>query len=67
MLNVVLVGGFRYHDPLLVSGVELVHEEGWWIYVDRLIWALEALSFDDHDVGTHHLDVGYSLEVILLM
>ena len=40
-------GGFFHHDPFLVVGIELVHEESWkiYMYVDRLsgrwrCWAL---------------------------
>ena len=57
VFNVVLAGGFLYHDPFLVADVELVHEVSWKIYVDRLIWALKTLGLDDHDVGILHLGV----------
>ena len=67
MFNVVHAGGSLYHDPFLVADIEFDHEEGWKTYVDRLIWALETLGLDDHEVGIHYLYVGDFLEVIPLM
>ena len=58
--------GSFHHDPFLVAGVELVHEESWKINVDRLIWALETLALDDHSV-VHYADVVDFLKVVLLM
>ena len=67
VLYVEHAGGSFNHDPFLVVGAELVHEESWKIYVDRLIWALETLGLDDHGVKVHHAGVEVFLEVILLM
>ena len=57
VLDVELAGGSFHHDPFLVVGVELVHEESWKINVDRLIWSLETLGLDDYSVRVHHADV----------
>ena len=67
VLDVELAGGSFHHDPFLVVGIELVHEESWKIYVDSLIWALETLGLDDHSVGVDHADFVDFLEVVLLM
>ena len=67
VLDVELAGGSFHHDPFLVAGVELVHEESWKINVDHLIWSLETLGLDDHSVGVHHAEVVDFLEVVLLM
>ena len=67
VLDVELAGGSFHHDPFLVTGVELVHEESWMINLDRLIWSLEMLSLDNHGVRVHHADVVDFLEVVLLI
>ena len=67
LVDTELAGGTFNHDPFLVGGIELVHEEGWKINIDRLIWALKMLGLDKHDVRVHHVDVVDFLVVVLLM